>query len=337
MVNPNPPNNNDDFYARAMASFNQQMALADGTASAEVEAYAKSLVEDDHPKIDSAVKSYLSLVAARSAVASDIDVISDHDAINMDSVQCTPGFGYGSRFALLCARTLLSTINSTTIPLESSSTTEEQSANTANIDEAKETEEEKIKLQLQNKATRVLWNRLVQSASVAGDAKAKQSKPSKVLGRDSLIVAYPFIQERFRRGLLLGGKSEDDSPAMQTTIQEMETNPLESLSNEVLPPVSPPKGIDVDQWKAFYTEFGNLLSRACNTTVDASNIPQSPTKLHDDSALLWSSDKGTAELKSRREMRVKRANEALSSVEDVKASVRDALSGGAADAAGEGV
>ena len=92
MVNPTPQND-DDFYARAMASFHQQMDIANTNTNnndeplIDVDEYAKSLVEDDLPKIDAAVKSYLSLVAARSAVASDIDVLST--SAPTDVVQCT--------------------------------------------------------------------------------------------------------------------------------------------------------------------------------------------------------------------------------------------------------
>ena len=81
-----------DFITRALSSLSQQMALAnaaggDGGSVADdknssldksIEAHAKSLVDDDTPKIDSAVKSYLSLVAARSVVASEIDVLSEN-------------------------------------------------------------------------------------------------------------------------------------------------------------------------------------------------------------------------------------------------------------------
>ena len=95
MANPTPQND-DDFYSRAMASFHQQMDIANTNTNnddstdeplIDVEEYAKSLVEDDLPKIDAAVKSYLSLVAARSAVASDIDVLST--SAPTDVVQCT--------------------------------------------------------------------------------------------------------------------------------------------------------------------------------------------------------------------------------------------------------
>ena len=369
MVNPNnnDPNNNDDFYARALASFNQHMTLANdnhnnnNTASVSttnnlinVEEYAKSLVEDDSPKIDAAVKSYLSLVAARSVVASDIDVLpSGATTTTTNNVvqQCTFATSTKSaldanRCALICARTLLSTINSTTIPSTSSFNKGETSnASNNDIDETKTNEEERTKLQLQKNTTEVLWNRLVQqsssssksSSSSIGEDKTRQIKPSKVLGRTSLFVAYPYIQERFRRGVLLSENKGNDTDDTTDNTTETKTNlPLDSLSNDVLPPVNPPKGIELDQWKAFYTEFGILLSRACSVDGDeydnggketSQNNKDTVEQHHDDSALLWSNDKGLAELQSRRVNRAQRATKALASVDDAKTAVVDALGG----------
>ena len=332
MVSPTNPND-DDFYARALASFNQQMAIANNNdvTTKEVEQYAKSLVDDDHPKIDAAVKSYLSLVAARSAVASDIDVLPDSTSTK-DIVQCTFATSNKSsmdanRCSLMCARTLLSTINSTTIP-----TNFEKGVDTSTINEDEEVinEENKIKAYMQDNTTKILWNRLVvQSSSSTGDKeKAKQTKPSKVLGRTSLFVLYPYIQERFRRGIILLSE-EGKVDTQSASVEDEETNasnPLQSLSNEEIPPVIPPKGIELDQWKAFYTEFGQLLSRACNENDDTTE--QIKVEQHDDSALIWSADKGKSELQSRRESRAKRASNALSSVEDAKATITEALGGG---------
>ena len=337
MVSPTNPND-DDFYARALASFNQQMAIANNNdaATKEVEQYAKSLVDDDHPKIDGAVKSYLSLVAARSAVASDIDVLPD-SLSTKDIVQCTFATSNKSmdanRCSLMCARTLLSTINSTTIPTDF-----EKGVDTSTINEDEEVdnnEEDKMKTYMQDNTTKILWNRLVvQSNSSTGDKeKAKQTKPSKVIGRASLLVAYPYIQERFRRGIILssedGGKVDTTSPSAAEDDGIKANNPLQSLSNEVLQPVNPPKGIELDQWKAFYTEFGQLLSRACiNDNENEDTEEQIKAEQHDDSALIWSADKGKSELQSRRESRAKRASNALSSVEDAKTTITEALGGG---------
>jgi len=337
MVSPTNPND-DDFYARALASFNQQMAIANNSdaATKEVEQYAKSLVDDDHPKIDAAVKSYLSLVAARSAVASDIDVLPD-SLSTKDIVQCTFATSNKSpmdanRCSLMCARTLLSTINSTTIPTDF-----EKGVDTSTINEDEEVINEQDKMKtyyMQDNTTKILWNRLVlQSSSSTGDKeKAKQTKPSKVLGRTSLLAVYPYIQERFRRGIILLSEEGKDDTTTQSAAEDdgiKANNPLQSLSNDVLQPVNPPKGIELDQWKAFYTEFGQLLSRACiNDNENKDTAEQIKVEQHDDSALIWSSDKGKSELQSRRDSRAKRASNALSSVEDAKVTITEALGGG---------
>ena len=358
----NPPIN-DDFYAKALSSFNHQMSLAniaeESTATARsnipiMESYAKSLVENDLPKIDSAVKSYLSLVAARSAVASDIDVISVSSKFKSTSngndsakramtevVQCQCTFATSTsnpmdanRCALICARTLLATMNSTTIPSESSD--KEQASSKSNS--STNNDDKQIQMELQNNAIQILWNGLLPvkvspSTETAGDldkAKQAQTKPSKILGRKSLSLAYPYIKERFRRGILLKLKSNDDdsqnncdapssihidATEIATTAQNNQLQ-LESLPNELLPPVPTPKGIDIDQWKAFYTEFGNLLEDS-----------QSSPKVMDDSPLLWSNDQHVGELQRRREMRAQRATEALasSSVDNAKAAVAEAV------------
>lgn len=325
--------NADDFYARALASVNHQISLAAVADSLkiEVESHAKSLVEDDLPKIDSAAKGYLSLVAARSAVASDVDVLSASAPAAAVVAQCTFAATTktpldANRRALICARALLSTINSTIIPPDSPSTDIAD-------DENNEDDKERMRTRLKNDATQILWNGLVRSSQGGTGDRAKQTKPSKVLGRLSLLAAYPFIQERFRRGIILSTDHGNHTAASSniaddatTATTESQNNPLHSLSDEVLPSVSPPKGIDIDEWEAFYTEFGYLLSDTCGrNNGDEKEPPTQSIAEHDDSALIWSSDKGSEELQSRRESRAQRASEALASVEVAKAAVADVL------------
>ena len=335
--------NADDFYARALASVNHQISLAaDDSLKIEVDCHAKFLVEDDLPKIESAAKGYLSLVAARSAVASDVDVLSASASAAAVVAQCTFAAtaktpSDANRRALICTRALLSAINSTIIPSDSPSTDISE-------DENKEDKKERTKTRLKNDATQILWNGLVKSSQGSTGDRAKQTKPSKVLGRLSLLAAYPFIQERFRRGIILStdhGNNTDASTNIAddatTATTESENNPLHSFSNEVLSPVSPPKGIDIDDWEAFYTEFGHLLSVTCSiNNGDEKELPTQSIAEHDDSALIWSSDKGSAELRSRRESRAHRASEALASVEGAKAAVADALVASTGGGDGEG-
>ena len=96
----------DDFITRALSSLSNQMALANVAGEPDekkIEAHAQSLVDEDKPKIDSSVKSYLSLVAARSVVASEIDVLSE----NVKSCnQQLNTLALDMKGALTCARKL---------------------------------------------------------------------------------------------------------------------------------------------------------------------------------------------------------------------------------------
>ena len=278
----------DDFMARALSSLSHQMALANaapggGSGGAdekfcEIEAHAKSLVNDDTPKIDSAVKSYLSLVAARSVVASEIDVLSENVKSLDEQVKLN---SMDMKSALTCARKLLNGINTTLIPKR----------NNNNIDEEKEESDDEEVQKMMDAATIVVYNRLVEN---------KDMKPSKVLGRKSLVVAWPYIQERFRRGIeskeecVVDGNNDDAF--------------LSSYSIEILPPIAPPQGIENDSWIAFYTEFGNLLNKACQND-ESKQEEDDDGDDEDDSKLLWANDKGVKELQRRQERRARRAEE----------------------------
>ena len=341
----------------------------------QVESYAKFLVEDDIPKIDHAVKSYLSLVAARSAVQSEIDVISTSPLSSSSSSsraaeavgvgvlltndneegrrqQCTfAGSIDANKCALLCARTLLSTINSTILPLLESDDTSVDSVNdeVEKVDDVDDETKRKEQQLLHKNTTRIIWNKLANSslssssggtkidaaaaAAAAGGgggggiiSRDSKMKPSKVVGRHSLLIAYPYIQERFRRGVSLlassNGNVEQDGTIDTTTstttttttdsstLSEGQLNPpLHALSNKVLPPVLPPKGVDIEKWRAFYLEFGHLL--LLSSSSNSSAVVMQDEGLPNDSALLWSKDGGAAELQSRRESRTRRAAEAM--------------------------
>jgi hypothetical protein len=378
----------DDFYERALSSLTQRIALSnDGGGDrasdipnaactfvspavtpavipttddvGELESHAKSLVEDDVPKIDRAVRNYLALVAARSCVASDVDVLYPSHSSSLSSTTtattllaasvATSGrpssraesAGDVNRRSLLCARALLVAINSTIIPILDDDGDDEQSGPTI-----------MMQLSQKNAATRILWNSLViqsssrsssdsssiDDSSAGSETKRRTNKPSNVLGRQSLIVAYPYIQERLRRG----GRTDIDANANANDVgidsyatlspplsDEANGSPrskrwhaLRSLSSEVLPPAFPPIGIDLDQWESFYVEFGRLLLPAA-ATDDGDDIEseragpvrqeerrrkdQERPHRDDDSALLWSKDGGLAELRSRREDRSRRA------------------------------
>lgn len=401
MVNSNP-SNDDDFQARALASLRQQISLASASTEggahasasasaaaaaaasstvADVESYAKSLIDDDLPKIDSAVKAYLSLVAARSVVASDIDVLStappppaaevsvgvqdgaadatsayrrnnnvDHYCNDSDGrdLQCTfassasgrSSSADANRLALSCARTLLGAVNSTIIASSAaaSATAGDSGGEGGSSAEGRgkdgDSEDEARRIELRNDAARILWNGLVERSSSMEDKKAKtRTKPSRLLGRDSLRLAYPYIKERLQRGVAVHPKNDgqgDDGGGNDAIKVERRNEPqFESLSNEALPPVPPPSGIDINDWIAFYVEFGNLLCRACRVR-DATVPPEEEAvAAGDDSALVWSNDGGAAELRRRREMRARRASEALASAaSEAKEAVLDSIAEG---------
>lgn len=100
-----------------------------------------------------------------------------------------------NRCALACARTLLTTINSTCIPQPIG----EDEATTTSSDKT----QEKKEVQMQNDTIRILWNGLVNTSTgeSASSLDKKQLKPSKLLGRNCLMVAYPYVVERFHRGV----------------------------------------------------------------------------------------------------------------------------------------
>ena len=282
----------DDFYSSAMEAFSRQMnAASQGSAPMPraLEEHARVIVEEDMPKIDSAVKAFLSLVAARSAVASDIDVLSAGSSPS-GGMKCTfvgASMDY-NRSALACARTMLATINSTIVP-ESPETFSDGGQEEAGAGRQEEIETSSV--------TRVIWNSLVkqQSAELVTAEKKKQMKPSKVLGRRSLAVAYPFIEERFRRGV---------DGSTDTTLGQKKS-PVESLSDDCLPVVEPPNGVHADHWIAFYTEFGDLLSKTFRDESEQDDCSVS------DSKLLWSEDHGQTELESRRKKRSLRVKDAI--------------------------
>ncbi|KAL7461079.1 hypothetical protein ACHAXS_004236 [Conticribra weissflogii] len=345
MSNPrnNSPDTNEDFYHRVLSSFNRHTNLTSMSYD-NTEAFAKSLIENDAPKIDAAVKSYLSLVAARSAVASTTDVRGAYDTTHLSdvsipfeaqasamttvggrknenhtaltatipcsndkpsnrpgrnaTVKCTfatKSIGVTSpmdanRYALICARTLLTAINSTKIPSWASQ-------------EKKGNSDDDTANQFKTEVIRVLWNRLIGKCSDSNLSQSidnKISKPSKLFGKKSLLIVYPYVMERFRRGL-----KKDETNNLPASFSDPSNNSLQSIFDEELPPVPPPTGIDMGQWEAFYVEFGELLSKACYLQ------PCVNEEKEDDSALLWSTDRGAGELLQRRERRSQCATDAL--------------------------
>ena len=197
--------NADEFQARASAATAGALS-----ASNPAEALGKALTEADIPKITDAAKSFASLLAARSLCTTDADAAAAAAASSAPSSTAETNrciFHKASdptRASLICARSLLMVINSTEIP--------EAASGGGGVSEEQ---------QLENDVIRVVWNGCVKKSK---EDKASGIKPSKALGRRSLLLAYPHVLERIKRG-----------------------------------DASLPTGVDTDEAMAFLYEFGRLL------------------------------------------------------------------------------
>ena len=144
------------------------------------EALAQSFT-NDRPTIDSAVKSFMSLTAARiwSASNPNIRVVSGkgkesiHKLIRGEAEEEKCFFIQSDspkHAALKCSRALLGTINQFRVP------------DTGNVEEEKNDD-----LRMEKEVVRILWNGLIES----GD---KHKKPSKLLGRLCLTHVIPWLE-----------------------------------------------------------------------------------------------------------------------------------------------
>ena len=164
----------DNFVAKAQAAATSVSSLN------PAEALAQSLT-NDRPTIDSAIKAYMSLTAARNWSVSDPNILkpgaagegskdSLHRAIYSDQKQERCFFAKSKNAtmaALLCARCILKKVNTYEVPEDCNS---------------EEKDDDKI---LEFKVVRIMWNGLVNSGK----------KPSMILGRQSLRHVYPLILE----------------------------------------------------------------------------------------------------------------------------------------------
>jgi hypothetical protein len=206
-----------DFQAKA------QMAVTSAISMSPSEALGQSLI-NDQPKIDSAVKSFMSLCAARSLVASDSDVPLPNSNENSKSIQ-EENFGDDShptvntpciftksknprQAALLCARELLKAIN---VPCSI------KSSDKINI--------QKDASLLEKEVVRIVWDGLLKNGQ----------KPSKCLGRKALSYAFPSILKNLCDTFL----TEEHNHGKMTEIES--------------------KGVDSGEAKLFFKEFGYLL------------------------------------------------------------------------------
>ena len=130
------------------------------------EVIAKDLV-NDRPSIETAVKSYLSLLAARnlSDEKNCSELMKDHEPRILDQ-----------KVLLACARILLERINTFSVP------------------DIPLIEYQEVPDELKYKTLRIIWNNFVSSSNTTTDKpKRKDQKPARFLGRSALLIVYPMI------------------------------------------------------------------------------------------------------------------------------------------------
>jgi hypothetical protein len=282
----------NDFQSKARS------AVASISTMSPAEALAKSLT-CDAPKIDSGIKSYMSLVVARSlstpkrnqsnlssstststsassfspstvveSLQNSIATITQQNSTNSSErptcTKCSFKPEHSQKAALSSARSLLKAINSYIVPsIEEEMVDCEKYNHTAKTQEGNESKTNSTEEEkLEFEVVRILWNGLVKSGQ----------KPSKVLGRKSLSKVFPLLRKEIFPFNLNG-----------------ETNL--------------PMGVDSNEFSAFIGEFEYLLQ--CSENVDS--VPKSQNKddndNDDDSCLVWDTDGGQAELERRRKRR----------------------------------
>ena len=196
----------DDLHAKATA------AAARIATMNPAELLAQSLATD-RPTIESAIKSFLSLSAARS-IAQTQPKTQTKENVSKRLTRCRFSSEDPRLSALKCARTMLRELDNFQLSLPES--------------EGEETKKPVTEENLEYEVVRTIWNGLI----------ASEKKPSRFLGRISLLHVYPKIIEKMRNeeihvdnvpkeeamaffeefGVLLerreAGKDEDDDAAL---------------------------------------------------------------------------------------------------------------------------
>eukprot|EP00568_Trieres_chinensis_P004608 CAMPEP_0183309380 /NCGR_PEP_ID=MMETSP0160_2-20130417/25219_1 /TAXON_ID=2839 ORGANISM="Odontella Sinensis, Strain Grunow 1884" /NCGR_SAMPLE_ID=MMETSP0160_2 /ASSEMBLY_ACC=CAM_ASM_000250 /LENGTH=313 /DNA_ID=CAMNT_0025473403 /DNA_START=56 /DNA_END=997 /DNA_ORIENTATION=+ len=271
-----------DFQTRAAAAASRILSTESNGRRSEKKNPAELLAESltrDVPTIDSAVKSYISLVVARSMTLSQTDqsTAAAHPASvvpateggegavgaakNENIPSSAPKCVLSNLDALRCARALIRAVNSLVIPDDKG---ERRIPTTV---DGKKDEPELIEGQV----VRIVWNGIV----------AKGHKPTKLLGRRALRYAYPHI---IRVNEEVSGKT---GVAFCGVL---------------------PRDVDLGVSLSFFEEFGALLM--------APRPQRGEEDKDNDSALLWEADRGAAELRRRRGRRAMRGEDAVKSSKD---------------------
>lgn len=303
-----PPSSTTDFQTKA------RMAASQISSMSPAEAMAKSLISE-RPTIDSAIKSYMSLCAARSMSAS-----SPKSNSKLNSM---------SSAASLLKDALATTVqNSNNNMIQS----DFHSKSSNDKDDTKDKNGDEIKcfftrgtnpnqaallcarslLKCINSFTVPEYNKNESSQTTAASStttstnkkeeEEKKSnndnehkvleyevvrilwnglikngkKPSMILGQTSLIHVYPLIQKTFF----------------------VERNQNDNNENVYFP-----NNVDLEEAKSFIIEFGGLLQNAHDRKNGLTNGISDKDDNDNDSSLLWDIDGGKAELQRRRKRR----------------------------------
>jgi len=270
----------------------------DETEPTEAESKMTETIAKDRPTIDSAVKSFISMVCARSMAASGTD--ATHDKVmmgivpalskvsvsngqqtnNTASTGTVPGENTPEsktdrstsiqQQVLELARCILKAINSYTFPVHD--TVAYSMAEKPGTSDGKKSELLEISVVAR------LWNGLVQS----------DQKPSRFLGRRALKLAWKNLDVP---SFFPADKGNDIVNNLNTTNQNEQQ---QMTQNQV---------IDVrERQLEWLKQFEELLFSTPKP------LP-SDTNVNDDSALLWAPDGGAAELAKRRQRRLDAAKE----------------------------
>jgi len=291
----NSNDTNDNFLAKAQAATQRVVAAASAATQQSATPQQASFVQalaQDRPTIQSAVTSFLSLVAARSLVTPEV-LAKQQQQYSMSSNENSVLLVLTNAQALQCSRILLRAINDTTICAVSSSSSKLPTTKHNNNNKDKEEEEYDLVAQV--------WNGLV----------ASEQKPARFLGRRALRHAWTDV---LQHDSLAWYNNSNRSAKMTTTTTTAaaaaSTLPAnDSNTNTNTNDNDPLKDHQQQQHEQqhllrFVQEFERLLfyENSCITTTSPDEDEQD-----DDAALIWSVDKGKAELQRRRDRRQKRA------------------------------
>lgn len=269
----------------------------------EAESKMTEAIAKDRPLIDTAVKSFISMVCARTMAASATD--ATHDKVMMGIIPALAKTSVSEKKSsngdsndtgasentnkttstqqqvLELARYILKAVNSYKFPIHD--TVAYSMAEKPGI--SAEKKEELLEISVVAR----LWNALVES----------EQKPSRFLGRRSLRLAWknldvgalfrPVVEEYEEGGKADGVPKTEENDDNQ---QQEQTQPPQNQGS-----------LDIrERQLEWLKQFGELLFEATKP------LPLD-MKTDDDSALLWAPDRGVAELAKRRQRRLDAAKE----------------------------